>query len=94
MFAIQDFIKSARGGTLAVTAALLFVASAYAQSDPLPSWNDTASKAAIVSFVDKVTGQGSPEFVRNRNASPFSIMMEPCGSNIRSIRSSHSLSTE
>ncbi|MCA2407121.1 haloacid dehalogenase-like hydrolase (plasmid) [Rhizobium leguminosarum bv. viciae 248] len=63
MFAIQDFIKSARGGTLAVTAALLFVASAYAQSDPLPSWNDTASKAAIVSFVDKVTGQGSPEFV-------------------------------
>jgi hypothetical protein len=63
MFAFQDFIKSARGGTLAVTAALLFVASAYAQSDPLPSWNDTASKAAIVSFVDKVTGQGSPEFV-------------------------------
>ncbi|MBY5816107.1 haloacid dehalogenase-like hydrolase [Rhizobium leguminosarum] len=63
MFAIQDFIKSARGGTLAVTAALLFAASAYAQSDPLPSWNDTASKAAIVSFVDKVTGQGSPEFV-------------------------------
>jgi hypothetical protein len=48
---------------LAVTAALLFVASAYAQSDPLPSLNDTASKAAIVSFVDKVTGQGSPEFV-------------------------------
>ncbi|MBY5333738.1 haloacid dehalogenase-like hydrolase [Rhizobium leguminosarum] len=63
MFAIQDFIKSARGRTLAVTAALLFAASAYAQSDPLPSWNDTASKAAIVSFVDKVTGQGSPEFV-------------------------------
>ncbi|MBY5349021.1 HAD family hydrolase [Rhizobium leguminosarum] len=63
MFAIQDFIKSARGRTLAVTAALLFAASAYAQSDPLPSWNDTASKAAIVSFVDKVTEQGSPEFV-------------------------------
>ncbi|MCB2404028.1 haloacid dehalogenase-like hydrolase [Rhizobium ruizarguesonis] len=63
MFAIQDFIKSARDGTLAVTAVLLFVASAYAQSDPLPSWNDTASKAAIVSFVEKVTGQGSPDFI-------------------------------
>ncbi|MBX4864484.1 haloacid dehalogenase-like hydrolase [Rhizobium sophorae] len=63
MFAIQDFIKSARDGTLAVIAALLFVASAYAQSDPLPSWNDTASKAAIVSFVEKVTGQGSPDFI-------------------------------
>ncbi|MGO6672592.1 HAD family hydrolase [Rhizobium leguminosarum] len=63
MFAIQDFFRSARDGTLAVTAALLCVASAYAQSDPLPSWNDTASKAAIVSFVEKVTGRGSAEFV-------------------------------
>ncbi|TAU35675.1 haloacid dehalogenase-like hydrolase [Rhizobium leguminosarum] len=63
MFAFQDFIKSARDGTLAVAAALLFVASAYAQGDPLPSWNDTASKAAIVSFVEKVTGQGSPDFI-------------------------------
>ncbi|MBY5460504.1 haloacid dehalogenase-like hydrolase [Rhizobium leguminosarum] len=63
MFAFQDFIKSARDGTLAVAVVLLFVASAYAQSDPLPSWNDTASKAAIVSFVEKVTGQGSPDFI-------------------------------
>src|SRR5687767_5543126 len=63
MFAIQDFFKSARDGTLAVTAALLCAVSAYAQSDPLPSWNDTASKAAIVSFVEKVTGQGSADFV-------------------------------
>ncbi|WSG77748.1 HAD family hydrolase (plasmid) [Rhizobium beringeri] len=63
MFAFQDFIKSARDGTLAVAAVLLFVASAYAQSDPLPSWNDTASKTAIVSFVEKVTGQGSPDFI-------------------------------
>lgn len=32
-------------------------------ADPLPSWNDTASKKAIVSFVEKVTKVGSPEFV-------------------------------
>ncbi len=63
MFAIQDFFKSARDGTLAVAAALLFAASAQAQSDPLPSWNDTAPKAAIVAFVEKVTKEGSPEFV-------------------------------
>jgi hypothetical protein len=31
--------------------------------DPLPSWNDTASKKAIVSFVEKVTKEGSPDFV-------------------------------
>jgi phosphoglycolate phosphatase-like HAD superfamily hydrolase len=34
-----------------------------AVDDPLPSWNETASKKAIVTFVDRVTKQGSPEFV-------------------------------
>ena len=32
-------------------------------ADPLPSWNDTAPKRAIVAFVEKVTKAGSPEFV-------------------------------
>jgi len=32
-------------------------------SDPLPSWNDTASKKSIVAFVQKVTKEGSPDFV-------------------------------
>ena len=32
-------------------------------ADPLPSWNDTAPKAAIVAFVDKVTREGTPDFV-------------------------------
>jgi len=31
--------------------------------DPLPSWNDTASKKAIVAFAEKVTKPGSPDFV-------------------------------
>ncbi len=31
--------------------------------DPLPSWNDSASKAAIISFVQNVTTKGSPGFV-------------------------------
>ncbi len=31
--------------------------------DPLPSWNDTAPKKAIIAFVEKVTKQGSPDFV-------------------------------
>ncbi|MBN9983133.1 haloacid dehalogenase-like hydrolase [Rhizobium laguerreae] len=48
---------------IALGVALLHATLAFAQSDPLPSWNDTASKAAIVSFVEKVTGQGSPDFV-------------------------------
>ena len=37
--------------------------SALAQTDPLPSWNDGASKRAIVSFVEAVTRPGSPDYV-------------------------------
>jgi phosphoglycolate phosphatase-like HAD superfamily hydrolase len=46
--------------------ALLPSISAIAQtatSDGLPSWNDTATKKAIVTFVERVTKQGSPDFV-------------------------------
>ncbi|TIM71407.1 MAG: haloacid dehalogenase-like hydrolase [Mesorhizobium sp.] len=43
--------------------ALLAPSLAVAQSDPLPSWNDTAPKAAIVEFVEKVSKEGSPDFV-------------------------------
>ena len=32
-------------------------------ADPLPSWNETASKKAIVAFVAKVTKEGWPDFV-------------------------------
>jgi phosphoglycolate phosphatase-like HAD superfamily hydrolase len=31
--------------------------------EPLRSWNDTGPKRAIVAFVDRVTKQGSPDFV-------------------------------
>jgi phosphoglycolate phosphatase-like HAD superfamily hydrolase len=32
-------------------------------ANPLPSWNDTAPKKAIIAFVEEVTKQGSPDFV-------------------------------
>jgi phosphoserine phosphatase len=32
-------------------------------ADPLPSWNDTPQRKAIVTFVEKVTKEGSPNFV-------------------------------
>jgi phosphoglycolate phosphatase-like HAD superfamily hydrolase len=34
-----------------------------AGTDPLPSWNDTASKTAIQAFVARVTRAGGPDFV-------------------------------
>src|SRR5271170_7695591 len=37
--------------------------AAFAQTDPLPSWNDGAVKKSITDFVAKVTTAGSPDFV-------------------------------
>src|SRR5438309_2178706 len=45
------------------TLALLLGAAYAAAQDPLPSWNDTAPKKAIVAFVEKVTMEGSSDFV-------------------------------
>ncbi|TCR91747.1 haloacid dehalogenase-like hydrolase [Rhizobium sp. BK376] len=58
-----EILRLVRSAAFGIVASLLFLASAQAQSDPLPSWNDTAPKATIVAFVEKVTKQGSPEFV-------------------------------
>jgi phosphoglycolate phosphatase-like HAD superfamily hydrolase len=41
----------------------LFAASTLMAADPLPSWNDTSPKQAIIEFVEKVTKEGSPDFV-------------------------------
>jgi phosphoserine phosphatase len=53
---------AARAVTVFLTIALTS-AVALAQSDPLPSWNDTAPKAAIIDFVGKVTTEGAADFV-------------------------------
>ena len=47
----------------ALAALLVLGAHAQAQTDPLPSWNDSAAKSAIVEFVQAITTQGSPKFV-------------------------------
>jgi len=46
--------------SLLITFTLLSTAHA---SDPLPSWNDGASKQALVAFVSQVTREGSDDFV-------------------------------
>ena len=46
------------------TLALLSLTLANTQAqNQLPSWNETAPKKAIVAFVEKVTKEGSPDFV-------------------------------
>jgi len=50
--------------TLAIAlVALAASAQTFAQTDPLPSWNDGAAKQAIIEFVQATTDQSSPKFV-------------------------------
>ena len=41
----------------------LLLCATVSQADPLPSWNNTETKSAIISFVTKVTTAGSTEYV-------------------------------
>ena len=43
--------------------AMTLTAGAQTGADPLPSWNDGATKQAIVDFVTRVTKEGGPDFV-------------------------------
>jgi len=45
------------------TLAIALLALPAFAADPLPSWNDTGPKKAIVQFVERVTKEGSPDFV-------------------------------
>lgn len=46
-----------------ITALALITLAGPALADPLPSWNDTETKAAILDFVDAVTDPASPDYV-------------------------------
>ncbi|TWT75610.1 haloacid dehalogenase-like hydrolase [Posidoniimonas polymericola] len=50
---------------ISLTTASLWIACAAASSaaESLPSWNDSPAKQAIVNFVERVTTEGSPDYV-------------------------------
>ncbi len=48
---------------MALVISAVTVSTAFAQSDPLPSWNDGPTKQAIVSFVEKVTDKEGEDYV-------------------------------
>lgn len=47
----------------AVFTTIASLTSASAQSDPLPSWNDGATKQSIIAFVGRVTESGGADYV-------------------------------
>ena len=72
---------------LTLLAWLAVGARAFAQTDPLPSWNDGPAKQAIVDFVRATTDSVEPErSCRPRHASPPSTRMARCGSSTRCTR--------
>jgi len=48
---------------LVLFASIALGAQAFAQSDPLPSWNDGPAKQAIITFVKQTTDPKGPNFV-------------------------------
>jgi hypothetical protein len=58
-------MRTKRKPNVIVGAFVLAMASAPVAhaADPLPSWNGTAPKQAIMAFVERVTKPGSPDFV-------------------------------
>jgi len=57
------YFRLGRLAALTLGMLLLAVVGAYAQNDPLPSWNDGKAKQSIITFVEKVTKPGSSDFV-------------------------------
>jgi phosphoglycolate phosphatase-like HAD superfamily hydrolase len=62
----RDHGKKATRVAAAVLGSVLLIAatSKTLADDPLPSWNDTTPKKAVIDFVERVTKPGSPDFVR------------------------------
>jgi hypothetical protein len=48
---------------IALLSAVAFTTTIVRAADPLPSWNDGPAKRSIITFVEKVTKPGSPDFV-------------------------------
>ena len=53
----------ARSLALALATVMCALGNVARAADPLPSWNDGPSKQSIISFVERVTDENSPDFV-------------------------------
>ena len=56
-------MRITRCAALAFLLSALALTPAYAQTDPLPSWNEGATKSSIIDFVGRVTKEGGADLV-------------------------------
>ncbi len=57
------YMKARNLFAAAFVGALVYTATVARAADPLPSWNGGPAKQSIITFVEKVTKAGSPDFV-------------------------------
>jgi len=57
-------VKTPLPRLLLALVAIFLAGNAIAQTDPLPSWNEGQTKQAILAFVERVTDENSPDFVK------------------------------
>lgn len=60
---MKNKLSNMRVSFIALIVLALFSVSVASAHGPLPSWNDTDTKKAIIEFVEKVTSKESPDFV-------------------------------
>jgi len=60
----ETMMSKILGAIVGLLIAGLSGGAAFAQTDPLPSWNDGKAKSAILDFVGKVTREGSPDYIK------------------------------
>lgn len=56
-------MKRVQGILIGLVIGVFGVVGSVKAADPLPSWNDTRTKKAIIDFVTAVTTKDSPNFV-------------------------------
>lgn len=60
---MKTYVPDVKYLSLVSLLSLSFMVNAVSAKDPLPSWNETGPKKAIINFVERTTKEGSPDFV-------------------------------
>ena len=61
---LRRYVRIARCSAILMSVLVFGCVAAYAQHDPLPSWNDGPEKKAILTFVKETTAKSSSKYIQ------------------------------
>src|SRR5215831_69041 len=61
---MKPVARFTRASIVSTLFCVVIAARAFAQADPLPSWNDGPAKKALIAMVQETTAPSGPKFVR------------------------------